>query len=168
MRRARFEPRTSRSRVRGVNHSATHASTKTGLVTIPNKFSFLLHLDEAKYHWQRNNLPTIIYDNRAPGWPPMNFCRTFKVTARKEIGKIYTVRGRKFFLSLPAPYTFVVFCELLSRGFPRLPQKGELARGLHPYKLRAQPQFLRAALKDTTNQEFAKSSTRTSGLPECR
>ena len=28
-RQARLEPRTSRSRVRGVNHSATHASTKT-------------------------------------------------------------------------------------------------------------------------------------------
>ena len=32
---------------------------KEGLVTIPNKFSFLLHLNEAKYHWQKNNSPTI-------------------------------------------------------------------------------------------------------------
>ena len=34
----------------------------------------------------------------------MNFCRTFRNTALKEIGKIYTVQGRKFFLSFPAPY----------------------------------------------------------------
>jgi len=35
---------------------------KEGLVTIPNKFSFLLHLDEAKYHWQMNNSHTINYN----------------------------------------------------------------------------------------------------------
>ena len=34
----------------------------------------------------------------------MNFCRTFRNTALKEIGKIYTVQGRKFLLSFPAPY----------------------------------------------------------------
>ena len=35
----------------------------------------------------------------------MNFCRTFRNTALKEIGKIYAVQGRKFLLSFPAPYT---------------------------------------------------------------
>ena len=35
----------------------------------------------------------------------MNFCRTFRNTALKEIGKIYAVQRRKFLLSFPAPYT---------------------------------------------------------------
>ena len=35
----------------------------------------------------------------------MNFCRTFRNTALKEIGKIYTVQGRKFLLSFPTSYT---------------------------------------------------------------
>ena len=56
----------------------------------------------------------------------MNFCRTFRNTALKEIGKIYTVQGRKSLLSFPAPYTCVFFCVLLSRGFSRLPQKESL------------------------------------------
>ena len=50
----------------------------------------------------------------------MNFCRTFRNTTLTEIGKIYIVRGRKFFLSFPAHYTCVSFCVLLSHGFSRL------------------------------------------------
>ena len=41
----------------------------------------------------------------------MNFCRTFRNTALKEIGKIYAVQGRKFLLSFPAPYTCDQFKE---------------------------------------------------------
>ena len=75
----------------------------------------LLHLDETKYHF-----------TQAPGWPAMNFCRTFRNTALKEIGKIYTVQGRKYLLSFPAPHTCVFFCVLLSYGFSRLPQRESL------------------------------------------
>ena len=64
----------------------------------------------------------------------MNFSCTFRTTALKEIGKIYTVQGRKFFLSFTAPYTCVFFCVLLSGGFSRFLQREEL----HQYKLRAQ------------------------------
>ena len=151
----------------------------------------------------------------------MNFCRTFRNTALKEIGKIYAVQGRKFLLSFPAPYTCDQFkarglsswlaqsasstqhmWELLAgnrmaallrharrrriRSYPDLcaskfnktnlkqgehiqkptasstshmlttcvfflrdalawllatPPKGELTHWLHPFKLRAQPQF---------------------------
>ena len=43
---------------------ALRVGEKEGLVTIPNEFSFLLHLDDAKYHWQKNNSPTINYNRR--------------------------------------------------------------------------------------------------------
>ena len=77
----------------------------------------------------------------APGWPAMNFCRTFRNTALKEIEKIYTVWGRKFFLSFPVPYTCVFFSVQLSRGFSRLPQRESLLAGyIHTSE---QPQFLR-------------------------
>ena len=71
----------------------------------------------------------IIDDTRAPGWPVMNFCCTFRTMALKEIGKIYTVRGKKFYLSFPAPYTCVFFCSLLSCGLTRLPQRENLLAG---------------------------------------
>ena len=72
----------------------------------------------------------IIIDNTwGPGWPAMNFCRTFRNTALKEIQKIYTVQGRKFFLSFPAPYTYIFFSVQLSRGFSRLPQRESLLAG---------------------------------------
>ena len=41
---------------------ALRVGEKEGLVTIPNKFSFLRHLDDTKYHWQKNNSPTINYN----------------------------------------------------------------------------------------------------------
>ena len=69
----------------------------------------------------------------------MNFCRTFRNTALTEIGNIYTVQGRKFFLSFSAPYTSVACC---SRMASRDSSKGEVTYRLHPYKLRSQPQFL--------------------------
>ena len=48
----------------------------------------------------------IIDVTRALGWLTRHeFCRSFRNTALKEIGKIYTVQGRKFLLSFPAPYT---------------------------------------------------------------
>ena len=86
---------------------ALRGSEKEGLVTIPIKFSFLLHLDEAKYHWQKSNSPTINY-NRCHSSSWLNryeFLPRFRNTALKEIGKIYAVQGRKFLLSFPAPYT---------------------------------------------------------------
>ena len=77
----------------------------------------------------------------------MNFCRTFRDTVLKEIGKIYAVRGKKLVLSFPAPYTGVLFCVLFSRGFFATSPKEELARRLHSYKLSAQPQFLQVKLE---------------------
>ena len=41
---------------------ALRVGEKEGLVTTPDKFSILLHLDEAKYYWQKNNSPTINYN----------------------------------------------------------------------------------------------------------
>ena len=41
---------------------ALRVGEEEGLVTTPDKFSILLHLDEAKYHWQKNNSPTINYN----------------------------------------------------------------------------------------------------------
>ena len=51
-RRARLEPRTSRSGIRGVNHSATHASTSYDHATC--KISSLFHLGEGVTYLGQN------------------------------------------------------------------------------------------------------------------
>ena len=101
----------------------------------PNTFARLLHwLCSIRTIQQRRRCrqqSSAIDINRAPGWPAMNFWRTFRDTVLKEIGKIYAMRGKKLVLSFPAPYTSVLFCVLfpVSRGFSRLPQRKNLLTG---------------------------------------
>ena len=74
-----------------------------------------------------------------------------KRLALKEIGKIYTVQGRIFFLSFPAPYTCVFFCVLLLCGFSRLLKRENFLAGYIQYKLRSQNRNFSKWNKSTGN-----------------
>ena len=55
----------------------------------------------------------------------MIFCRTFRNTALKEIGKNYTVQGGKFLLSSPPPPPPYA-CDQLKASAPHTPTHGLL------------------------------------------
>ena len=52
------------------------------------KFSFLVRLEEAQYHWLKNVVPSSNFDYDITGWPALNVCCTFKNAMRTKIGKV--------------------------------------------------------------------------------
>ena len=62
------------SRERASEWRSREGQRKGELATIPYKFSFVLHPDEGKYHWLKNDVPDIkLIDNR-PNWHPLRLC----------------------------------------------------------------------------------------------
>ena len=50
------------SRERASKQRSREGPAKGELATIPYKFSFVLHPDEGKYHWLKNDVPEIKVD----------------------------------------------------------------------------------------------------------
>ena len=51
---------------------AARGSRKGELATISYKFPFMLCLDKVKYHWLKNDVPSIILIDDIPDWPAIN------------------------------------------------------------------------------------------------
>ena len=50
------------TQVRASQRRSREGQRKAELATIPYKFSFVLHPDEGKYHWLKNDVPEIKVD----------------------------------------------------------------------------------------------------------